>query len=560
MPKMDYDDWSKKDLIIELKKFKNRKKYGIVWEDKPEDVVKLCKQKLPVLKEIKKNEIFTDKKNPMNVLIEGDNYHALSVLNFTHKGKIDLIYIDPPFNTGTNTWLYNNDYVEKDDLFRHSKWLSFMEKRLKLAKKLLKKNGSLIIAIDDYEVHQLGLLLEEIFPSYVKDLIILVHHPQGAGSDTVSRVHEYAFVLTPHDVGFAGRKSKKGESNWSLKRTGQGENNWRENRPKQFFALHVDENKREVIGVGPEIPKDEKKYPKNNTSEGFLRMYPFDKARKERAWRYNRSTMSNLIKEGKIIYTKKGALVVKKEGVNAVPIFSVWQGSRYNAGNHGSSLLTQIMGAANTFPYPKSLYTVKDMLDMIIGNNQNATILDFYAGSGTTAHAVMELNDEDDGERNFIVCTNNENDICTNVCYPRIKKIIEGYKFDNEKRPGLGGNLKYYSTEFVDAAPTDRNKRKMVDLSTEMLCMRENCFYDVKISKKYKIFKNSREQYLGIIFDDEGIEPFKDELISINGIVNTYVFSLDESAREEEFEDVMEKVDLKPIPEVILNIYRRIFR
>lgn len=557
---MDYDDWSKKDLIIELKKFKNRKKYGIVWEDKPEDVVKLCKQKLPVLKEIKKNEIFTDKKNPMNVLIEGDNYHALSVLNFTHKGKIDLIYIDPPFNTGTNTWLYNNDYVEKDDLFRHSKWLSFMEKRLKLAKKLLKKNGSLIIAIDDYEVHQLGLLLEEIFPSYVKDLIILVHHPQGAGSDTVSRVHEYAFVLTPHDVGFAGRKSKKGESNWSLKRTGQGENNWRENRPKQFFALHVDENKREVIGVGPEIPKDEKKYPKNNTSEGFLRMYPFDKARKERAWRYNRSTMSNLIKEGKIIYTKKGALVVKKEGVNAVPIFSVWQGSRYNAGNHGSSLLTQIMGAANTFPYPKSLYTVKDMLDMIIGNNQNATILDFYAGSGTTAHAVMELNDEDDGERNFIVCTNNENDICTNVCYPRIKKIIEGYKFDNEKRPGLGGNLKYYSTEFVDAAPTDRNKRKMVDLSTEMLCMRENCFYDVKISKKYKIFKNSREQYLGIIFDDEGIEPFKDELISINGIVNTYVFSLDESAREEEFEDVMEKVDLKPIPEVILNIYRRIFR
>jgi adenine-specific DNA-methyltransferase len=558
--KTNYDDWSKKDLIKELKKFKNRKKYGIVWEDKPEDVVKLCKEKLPVLKEIKQKEIFTDKKNPMNVLIEGDNYHALSVLNFTHKGKIDLIYIDPPFNTGTNTWLYNNDYVEKDDLFRHSKWLSFMEKRLKLSKKLLKKNGSLIIAIDDYEVHQLGLLLEEIFPSYVKDLIILVHHPQGAGSDTISRVHEYAFVLTPHDVGFAGRKSKKGESNWSLKRTGQGENNWRENRPKQFFALHIDENKREVIGVGPEIPKDEKKYPKNNTSEGFLRMYPFDKARKERAWRYNRSTMTNLIKEGKIIYTKKGALVVKKEGVNAVPIFSVWQGSKYNAGNHGSSLLTQIMGAANTFPYPKSLYTVKDMLDMIIGNNQNATILDFYAGSGTTAHAVMELNDEDDGERNFIVCTNNENDICTNVCYPRIKKIIEGYEFDNEKRPGLGGNLKYYSTEFVDAAPTDRNKRKMVDLSTEMLCMREDCFKEIKSEKSYKIFKNYEDRYLGIIYDDAGIEPFKNQILKLQKKINTYVFSLDESAREEEFEEIHDLVDLKPIPDVILNVYRRIFR
>jgi adenine-specific DNA-methyltransferase len=560
MLKDTYDNWSKKDLIKELKKFKNRKKYGIVWEDKPEDVVKFCKEKLPVLKEITKNQILTDSKNPINLLIEGDNYHALSVLNFTHKGKIDLIYIDPPFNTGTNTWLYNNDYVEKDDLFRHSKWLSFMEKRLKLSKRLLKKNGSMIIAIDDYEVHQLGLLLEEIFPSYVKDLIILVHHPQGAGSDTVSRVHEYAFVLTPHDVGFAGRKSKKGESNWSLKRTGQGENNWRKNRPKQFFALHIDENERKVIGVGPEIPKDEKKYPKGNTPEGYLRIYPFDKAMKERAWRYNRSTMSNLIKEEKIIYTKKGALVVKKEGVNAVPIFSVWQGSRYNAGNHGSSLLTQIMGTANTFPYPKSLFTVKDMIDMIIGNNQNATILDFYAGSGTTAHAVLELNDEDDGQRNFIVCTNNENNICTNVCYPRIKKIIKGYSFNSEKKPGLRGNLRYYCTDFVDAAPTDKNKRKLVDRSTEMLCVKEGCFYDVSISKYYKIFKNSEEQYMGIIFDDEGIYPFKKEVSKLNVKISAYVFSLDQSVREEEFEDINHLVDLKPIPEVILNVYRRIFR
>ena len=270
--------------------------------------------------------------------------------------------------------------------------------------------------------------------------------------------------------------------------------------------------------------------------------------------------MTNLIKEGKIIYTKKGALVVKKEGVNAVPVFSVWQGAKYNAGNYGSSLLTQIMGTANTFPYPKSLFTVKDMLEIIVGNNRNATILDFFAGSGTTGHAVLELNDEDDGKRNFIVCTNNENGICNDVCYPRIKKVIKGYTFDGEKKLGLEGNLKYYRTEFVGAAPTDKNKKKMVDLSTEMLCIKEECYHDIKLSKNYKIFKNNEGQYLGIIFDDEGIEPFKKELSSIDGKVSTYVFSLDQSAREEEFEDMIEKVDLKPIPEVILNIYRRIFR
>jgi len=142
------------------KELKKRKKYGLVWEDKPEEVVEMCKEKLPVLKEIKNKEIITDKDRPVNLLIEGDNYHALSVLNYTHAGKVDVIYIDPPYNTGQKDFIFNDRYVDREDAYRHSKWLSFMEKKLKLAKNLLKDTGVIFVSIDDNEVAQLKLLMD----------------------------------------------------------------------------------------------------------------------------------------------------------------------------------------------------------------------------------------------------------------------------------------------------------------------------------------------------------------------------------------------------------------
>src|SRR3989344_7303804 len=179
MAKKDYSNWSKQDLIDELKKVEKRKKYGIVWEEKPEQVALLCKEKLPVLTEDNKREIRTDKEKPVNILIEGDNYHALSVLNYTHQAKVDVIYIDPPYNTGAKDWKYNNDYVDANDPWRHSKWISMMNKRLKLSRTLLKDDGTIIVAIDDYELNTLGLLLDEIFSSHDKSLIVVEHHPQG---------------------------------------------------------------------------------------------------------------------------------------------------------------------------------------------------------------------------------------------------------------------------------------------------------------------------------------------------------------------------------------------
>lgn len=175
-----YSTLSKEQLIAEIKRLKKGKKFGLLWEDKPEDVAELCKTKLPVLVDVEDKEISDGPHDPTNILIEGDNYHALSVLNYTHPGKIDVIYIDPPYNTGAKTWRYNNNYVEKDDAYRHSKWLSFMSKRLRLAYKLLPSDGFLICAIDNNELYTIGLLLDEIFGENNRlGLVTVLHNPKG---------------------------------------------------------------------------------------------------------------------------------------------------------------------------------------------------------------------------------------------------------------------------------------------------------------------------------------------------------------------------------------------
>lgn len=548
------DEYTREELLELVKDLKRQKKFGLVWVDKAEDVAEQCKRELPVLEEVSKRTIEKVSDQVTNLIIEGDNYHALSVLNYTHAGKVDVIYIDPPYNTGNQSWKYNNKYVDRDDPWKHSHWLSMMNKRLQLAKYLLKPDGALIVAIDDYEVHHLGVLLEELFPNYEKDLVIVEHHPQGAGSNTVSRTHEYAFICTPIGIGFKGRKDREEEGNWSLKRSGQGENNWRVNRPKQFFAILVDEAKRKVVGVGPEVPKDEKKYATGKTKEGYLRIYPLDKEGKERVWRYNRATMQSLIDKGAIEYSAKGALTVRKEVVGAVPVFSVWKDSRYNAGTHGSSLLTKIMGTTNTFQYPKSLWTVYDMIDLV-HSDKNAVILDFFAGSGTTGHAVMEMNKEDDGNRQFILCTNNENNIAEEVTYPRIKKVIEG--FNGEK--GIPANVRYFKTAFVPKNEVSDNTRKeLVRRSTEMICVRENTFIKKYDNKQYKIYTNGKIN-TGVLFDLESVGDLKEKLDALELPAHIYVFSLSNDDHADDFSDLEVKHTLCPIPESILEVYRRLF-
>lgn len=541
------------DLKKEIKHLKSRKKYGLVWEDKPEFVVELCKKKLPVLIEYKNKEIKADDNKPVNILIEGDNYHSLSVLNYTHKRKIDVIYIDPPYNTGAKDWKYNNNYVDTNDTYRHSKWLSMMSKRLQLAKNLLKKDGALICAIDENEISHLGVILEEIFFDWEIHLITIVHNPRGIQGKNFSYTNEFAFFVLPSGKKIIGsRKIDEANKDWSNLRNWGGES-LRSDAKNCFYPIIIENDK--IIGFGDVVSSET--HPKSQTIKKGNKyyIYPIDRNGIERKWRYAKQSVEEIINLLRARKTKDGYEI--EIGKDFGSIKTVWQDSKHDASIYGTKLIHALVPKTN-FDFPKSIWNVYDCLAPIIYERKNAIVLDFFAGSGTTGHAVMVLNKEDKGNREFILCTNNENGIAEDVCYPRIKKVIQGHR-DYPDITDIPTNLKYFKTDFVDAKQTDQNKKKLVDKSTEMLCLKEDCFEEVKNGKNFKIFKNNHK-HLGIIYDDEGIKNFKKEVNKINAKFIVYIFSLDDSAREEEFEDIKDLVELKPIPAVILNVYKRIFK
>jgi adenine-specific DNA-methyltransferase len=567
MKKNDYSDWNKNDLIKEIKKLKKRKKYGIVWDEErtKEIFEKESKDRFPILRDAQSKEI-QNNDELTHILIEGDNYHALSVLNYTHKNSIDVIYADPPYNTGSRSWKYNNDFVVKEDTFRHSKWLSYMEKRLRLAKNLLTVSGIIMITIDDYELHTLGLLMDDIFGENNKlGTICIVNKADGRSDDEfIATAHEYMLVYSKNskkarinELPTSEEEQKKtyrledSVSRYQLKPImSQGVDSRRQDRPNLFYPIFYD----------PKINK----ISLTQKSKSFIKLLPIDSKNIERRWSSSPKRIQELTNNDELVCKKSKTngnyfLYRKVRVKTTTKVKSFWNSPKYNAAAHGTKRLDEILGKNHMFNFPKSLYAVMDALK--ISSKKDSTILDFFAGSGTTGHAVLELNKMDKGSRKFIMNTNNENNICTEVCHPRLSNIIQGYKNNNGiKIDGLGGNLKYFKTAFVDSEPTDRNKKKLVEQSTEMLCLKEDCFDEVKNSKSFKIFKNFSNKYLGIIFDDDGIEPFKKEVSKFDHKISTYIFSLDESVREEEFENIIHIVDLKPIPEVILNVYRRIFR
>jgi len=550
MNKNNYQNWDREELIAEIERLKKRKKYGLVWEEKPEEVVEMCKNKLPVVKEIKSKEIMTDKNKPVNLLIEGDNYHALSVLNYTHEKKIDVIYIDPPYNTGNEKeWRFNDHWVDKEDAYRHSKWLSFMEKRLKLAKNLLKDTGVIFVSIDDNEVAQLKLLMDDPdllgVANFVAKLVWRKKYGGGKGARFFVDLHEYILCFA--------RNIDKLEK----------------------FTIPRSEKKKEIFNLEDEYVKERGRYYIRPLKSGLAYrkslIYPIkcpDGSEVITQWICAKDTFEQLLKEGRIVFKKlkNGKYNVYKKFYEndfggEVLTESIIYDLAYN--QDGKEEIKDIFnvkeGREVPFENAKPTELIKYLIS-VVPNNKNAIILDFMAGSGTTGHAVLELDKEDGGNRQFILCTNNENDICTDVCYPRIKRVIEGYKnLKGEKVEGLGGNLKYFRTDFVDAEPTDKNKKKLTEQATEMLCIREGTFELVKDKKDFKVFKNNNH-YTGIIFDQLAIPKFKKAIKNINGKFSIYVFSLSDETFDEEFADVKQKIKLSPLPEAILRVYRRIFR
>jgi adenine-specific DNA-methyltransferase len=561
--KTDYNNWPKEQLVTEVIQLRRRKKYGLVWdgERKPESIVEQCKVKLPVLKEIKNKSIGGGKNDSANILIEGDNYHALSVLNYTHKGKIDVIYIDPPYNTGAKDWKYNNHFVDINDSYRHSKWLSFMEKRLRLARGLLKKNGVLICTIDKNEQANLGVLLNELFFDREIVCLTIIHNPGGIQGKNFSHTNEFAYFIHPLQGTYISAKTRDDVPLTAFRDWGK-ESSKRKAAKTCFYPILVENEK--IIGFG-EVCNDSF-HPKSSNvvkTNNVIEVYPIDESGVERKWRFGRDTVIDIQEE---LFCKK----IK----NTISIFrekrdfrwkTVWTDSKYNANVYGTKLLNNIIAAK--FPYPKSLFAVMDCVRAVIHDKNNATILDFFAGSGTTGHAVLELNKDDNGKRKFILCTNNEDNngdgrkIADEICYPRIKKVMKGYKglLDGKTSEGLGGNLKYFRTAFVGAEPNDKNKEALTKQATEMLCLCEDTLEQIKDTVAVKIFRNSK-QHTGIVFDEDAISVLKREISKIGGAWSVYVFSLGDDTFEEEFEGLKQKITVAPVPEAILRVYRRLFK
>jgi adenine-specific DNA-methyltransferase len=541
-----------KELEAEIKQLKSRKKYGLVWEDKPEDVVEQCKTQLPVLEEVEDRAILDNPEGPTNILIEGDNYHSLSVLNYTHKGKIDVIYIDPPYNTGASDWKYNNDYVDSEDSYRHSKWIAMMHNRLSIARNLLKDDGVLCALIDNYEVHNLRHILGEVFPD--KDIVITVieHNHRGRAKNNFALTHEYAiWVLKPGIETITRRKEVSQEIKRNLRRTGLGSR--RHESPSMFYGIEVNKKTLEIVGVTDPIKDGEPiPVPKSKDHEIVL---PIDSKNIERRWYYGRNTIMSEVRKGDIfakVIKDKIEIHYRKDG-KQMRRKSVWIGPELDGSTYGTELVTKIIGE-NNFPFPKSIWAVRECLSAS-SERKDAIFLDFFAGSGTTGHAVLDLNKEDGGNRSFILCTNNENKIAEEITYPRVKNVIKGY----DNLDGIPANLRYFKTEFIDKSEVSDDVRKeLVTKSTEMICIKESSYDKKYDNKDYKIYVN-KNIATGILFNLDKIDDFKKKLNKVGFESHLYIFSLSNDTFESDFEDLTVQHSLVPIPESILEVYRKLF-
>ncbi len=490
--------------------------FGINFEDKPEEATKILEDNYLTIKEVEDNKIISDPSLPINYIIEGDNFYSLNLLKFTHKRSFDLIYIDPPYNRPGQRFKYNNEFIDNEDPWYHSSWLSFMNHRLKIAKELLKDDGVFICAIDEKEQEALGLLLQKIFPNHEIEIIVNQHNKRGKQGRGLSFCHEYHYILYPKD----GKKYIfPQEVNVEDQKPGQmrqwGSESMRDD-PKvpgrsMFYPIYIKDNK--VIKAGEPLPDGAKEPSPNEDAEnGMIKVWPIDQNNIPRKWYYGRKSIEEKNKKGLLIVVKnsRNNLYEIKHYKETNKVKSMWYDKRFDANAFGSKLLTNILGKEIKGMYPKSIYTLEECLKITIKNKKNAKVLDFFAGSGTTGHAVLNINKLDDGNRSFIMCTNNEDNIATEVCFPRTKNVIKGYKFKGIiKQELLSKDLDY--KDFEDNKKLLKEINDLIKLNEKKYdkikkVIEENCLRVIgekKIEKKtdpilanLKYFKIDKDNFI----------------------------------------------------------------
>lgn len=400
--KQEHTDDESIILFNEIENALTEKRYGLVFEEHTEEVDELLVENVPVLTADPTRRICKNANAPWNFIIEGDNLQALYLLEKTHKGKIDCIYIDPPYNTGATDWKYNNDYVVREDDFRHSKWLSMMASRLKIARKLLAPDGAMITTIDDNEYAHLQMLINEIFPDAFNIVISIQMNPGGTQGKAFSVTNEYA-IITFFKSTPVYRKKHAGSQTYNLRRWGSTSNRYEGATCFYPVILSADN---EVIGFGDVLPDE--LHPSAQVEiqpDGTKLVWPFDISGNEKKWRYARDTVES-VRHLMFVEPSKDRIEVMLRRETEPPK-TMWTSNDYNAEAYGTKFIRDIIGK-DKFTYPKSIYAVKDCLAMFIAGKPHATVLDFFAGSGTTMNAVNLLNAEDGGTRSCIMVTNNE--------------------------------------------------------------------------------------------------------------------------------------------------------
>lgn len=556
-----YQDLSKEELLRLIEKQEtelNLKKYGLIWdsEKEPEQVVLDCENNIPVLQRIKGKEIRTNESDD-NILIEWDNYHALTCLNYTHKGKIDVIYIDPPYNTGNDKeWKYNDKFIDENDSYRHAKWLNMIEKRLELSKHLLKENGVIFISIGEQEVSNLNLLCGKVFRH--ENFLTLIARISKTASD---KGNHFA-PSCDYVVCYAKNKISIDTSNFydevdeDLYTKEDEDGMYRDDIALYQSGLVWERPNCRYYINAPDWSKiipPEKKFWRwsPDTCEKNKHLLVFKATKTSPLFdehgnkaKYNIYTKSYL-EERRDKGTKPRNFLVDKKFLN----------------RRGSDYLKTL---GLDFPYSKPKELI-DHLMRIAHTPKDAVILDFFAWSGTTGEAVMDLNVGDNGKRKFILCTNNEWDIAEEVCYPRIEKIINWYvkkSKDGESIKGLGGNLQYFITSLIPVERVDiiddKKRHEISEKAWQMIAMKENTLEEVEINEWYQIFESKDKQRKTAIYFRESQKMF-DELINKIGDIYTtlYIFSYWRIDKKF-YRSLGKNIIIEDIPEPILEIYKEI--
>ena len=562
-----------RELEKEVERWKSQVKsvrYGLNWMDVPEAFDKDSEDKIPILEEVAEKAVDAEGPlagRPPHVIIEGDNYHALTCLNYTHRGKIDVIYIDPPYNTGSDGFTYKDkrfltefpdgQKVPKEHPLRHSYWLSFMEKRLKLAKNLLSDKGVIFISIDDNEQANLKLLCDKVFGegNFVAEFIW--KKKQGGGNDS-------GFVITEHEYVLCVAKNIA-KFEMGLDKSYQLDD--------KLYPLKDDKGEYGLITLDKASIQVSQSLIYEITGPNGEKYYPRVVKGKQSCWRWSKSKVEKQYEE---LVFKNGKVYTKYYRPQGVTPKSLLIDAIYGRTESGNDDIKEIF-ETKPFAYPKPVLLVKHLLSISSGGNNKPIILDFFAGSGTTLHATLNLNKEDDGNRQCILVQQAEgdNNICENVTYERNRRVMCGYtNAKGESVEGLGGSLKYYKTGFVGKHQSknanDADKVELAEKAGCLIALAENTLETIKVPKAAKGFWQiysdnvEKKKRYTCIYHNGDYGKVSDFVAKIDELRATdkkskftvYVFSWNSpDFFENEFDD-LKNIEIKAIPKPILEIYK----